>query len=69
MVTLTFKTNINCQNCIKKVTPYIENIQSIDYWEVNIGSEDKILEIEAKSDIADEVIEAIKKAGFEINRL
>lgn len=69
MITLTFKTNINCENCIKKVTPYIENIQSIDYWEVNTKSEDKILEIEAKTDIADEVIEAIKKAGFEINRL
>jgi copper chaperone len=36
MKTLKFKTNINCNNCIRSVTPFLNEIDSIEEWKVDI---------------------------------
>lgn len=62
-----FKTNINCGNCIKSVTPYLNQVESIDLWSVNTDSPDKILTVELDEDgSAEEVVRAVREAGFEI---
>ena len=69
MKTLKFKTNINCNNCIRSVTPFLNEVDSIDEWSVDINNENKILTIMSDTGSEDDVVEAVKRAGFEIKVL
>ena len=60
-----FKTNINCGGCIKAVTPFFNKEADIVNWEVDTDSADKILTVETSSLTEDNIIEIVKKAGFE----
>ncbi len=66
METLKFKTNIKCSGCLAKVTPFLNEAETIKKWEVDIYTPEKILTIEADSMKVEEVIETVKKAGFQI---
>ena len=68
MRTYKFKTNINCGGCIKKVTPFLNQLPDVE-WKVDIQDARKILEV--KSDIVDagKVIGKVKEAGYEIELL
>lgn len=69
MKTVKFKTNINCGSCIKSVTPFLNEVDNIDLWKVDTENPDKILEVELDDNNASTVIEAVLKAGFEIQPL
>lgn len=69
MSTLKFKTNINCSNCLAKVTPFLNAKQGIQKWEVDIDNPAKILTVETASLTAEEVIKEVKKTGFTIEQL
>ena len=69
MKILKFKTNINCNNCIASVTPFLNQVDSIDEWKVDIDNFDKILEIESENGNAVEVKSAVTAAGFEIEQI
>ena len=63
MQTLKFKTNINCSNCIKAVTPTLNGEKAIQSWEVDTASSDKILTV--ATDLSAAQVEAIiDQAGF-----
>jgi cation transport ATPase len=65
MNTLQYKTNINCGNCVAKVTPYLNQTSSIHTWNVDTQNPDKILTI--SGEITDyQVIELVQKAGFQV---
>lgn len=64
MITLRFKTNINCGSCITSVTPALNKIDSIDEWKVDTENPNKILEIESEENNSAEIIEAVINAGF-----
>ena len=67
--TLKFKTNINCNNCIRSVTPFLNKVDSIEEWKVDIDNPNKILTVEFEDGSESDVVEAVKKAGFEIQEL
>ncbi len=67
--TLKFKTNINCMGCVSKVTPELDKLTAIENWEVDIRNKDKVLTVEASSDKESEVISAVEKAGFKIEKI
>ena len=69
MVTIKFKTNINCSSCVATVTPYIEKIESIKNWEVDTSDKNKILEVNAAQDVTDEVLQSVEKAGYNIEKI
>ena len=69
MKILKFKTNINCNNCIASVTPFLNNVDSIDEWRVDIETANKILEVESEDGIVEDVTSAVTEAGFEISLL
>ncbi len=69
MENLKFKTNINCNGCLKSVTPHLNKLESIDTWEVDLENSNKILTVNLNDDSGEEVIQAVKKAGFEIEQL
>jgi copper chaperone len=66
MESLQFKTNINCSGCVAKVTPALNNTNGIDHWEVDTTNKDKILTVQSDGIKAEEVIEAVQKAGYKI---
>ena len=67
--TLRFKTSLKCSGCVRAITPGLENLNTIDSWNVNLESPDKVLEIVTTADISELVMESVKKAGYQINRL
>lgn len=69
MKTLKFKTNINCGSCIKSVSPFLNELDNIDLWQVDTDNHDKILMVTIDDDNEIAVIEAVKKAGYEIEKV
>ncbi len=67
-MTLQFKTNINCSNCIRTVTGFLNDLKSIEKWEVDTSNPEKILTVEGDNLSAEEVIFAVEEAGFDIER-
>mgnify|MGYP002630765031 CR=1 FL=1 len=66
MSTFKFKTNINCGNCIKSVTPFLNDLDNIDLWKVDTENPEKILTVELDNEDSESVIEAVTKAGYKI---
>lgn len=65
MKTYTFKTNINCENCVAKISPFLNENSQIQSWKVDTQNPDKILIVE--SDLTEnQVVEIVNKAGFQI---
>lgn len=64
----TYKTNINCGNCIKAVTNFIQEVEGVENWEVDTENPDKILTVHGTAS-AESIIEAVEDAGFDITPL
>jgi copper chaperone len=64
MKIIEFKTNINCGNCIKTVTPFLNKLEEVDDWKVDTENADKILTVEGDNFTAEEIISTLKDAGF-----
>ena len=69
MKTIRFKTNLKCGGCVKAITPGLESLNIIDTWSVDLENPDRVLEIKAPEDVSEQVIESVKKAGYQISRL
>ena len=65
---LQFKTNINCDGCIAKVTPFLNEIDEITKWEVDTTNKDKILSVQTES-TKERIIQKVQEAGFKIELL
>ena len=66
MNTLQFKTNINCGGCIKAVTPTLNQQAGAGNWQVDTATADKILTVTSDTLTAEQVVQAVENAGFEI---
>jgi len=69
MEKLKFKTNINCDGCIAKVTPYLNQTKGIEKWEVDTTSPQKILIVETSTVKAKDIIGVLKNAGYSVEYL
>ena len=67
MKTMKFKTNINCSNCVAKVTPFLDKKAGKGSWNVDTESEDKVLTVENSELTAVDIVKTIKRTGFEAN--
>lgn len=65
MNTLKFKSNINCTGCLSKVTPFLDNEESIEKWKVDLENPNKLLTIEGSEVSEEKVISTLRKVGFE----
>ena len=66
MKSLEFKTTINCNNCIAKVTPYLDSVKGIVHWEVDIKNPAKILTVYGDDVVSEDVKAKVKEAGYTI---
>lgn len=64
MHTLKFKTNINCGNCIRSVTPFLNERDEIETWKVDTDHPDKILEVTGGEGLERAVDAALSDSGF-----
>ena len=69
MTKVKYKTNIHCGNCIKSVTPALNNLDNVDLWKVDLEHDDKILEVTLDDGDKSSVLNAVKGAGFEIEEI
>jgi len=69
MSTLQFKTNINCGGCVARVTPRLNETKGILSWKVDTDNPDKILTVETETIGSENIIEVVKKVGFNIEPL
>ena len=63
METLKFKTNIKCGACVATVTPFLNEDNAIENWNVDLQSPERILKVETSKTPA-EIAELMKKAGY-----
>jgi len=63
-VSLKFKTNLNCSNCVSKVQADFDQHPGIAAWSVDTDNSDKILTVSSKNIGAEEVIAIVNKKGF-----
>lgn len=66
---LTFKSNINCDACVAKVTPILNENTNIKNWEVDTQNPDKILTVEGDNVDTKELATSLEKIGYKIESL
>jgi len=64
-----FKTTIQCNGCLSKVTPKLNEILEEQSWSVDLESDDRILTVNDDNVTVDAVVSAVKSVGFEIEEL
>lgn len=69
METLKFKTNINCSNCVRAVTPHLNKLEGVESWQVNTDNPEKILEVNTASLDAATIKSTVEKAGFKAEQI
>ncbi|MBL7872405.1 MAG: cation transporter [Cyclobacteriaceae bacterium] len=60
---LKLKTNIKCDACVAKVTPYLNEVAGKDSWQVDLKDPARVLIVNTEAP-AEKVIEALQKAGY-----
>lgn len=69
MSEIKFKTNINCDACVSKVTPVLNGNGEIEKWDVDLGSPDRILTVATSGLDEEELVYSLKKVGYKAERL
>lgn len=64
MTEIKFKTNVNCNHCINKITPVLNADSSITEWNVDLANEDKVLTVKGENVDGNSVIESLSKVGY-----
>lgn len=64
-----FKTNVKNKKLIKKLSPLLDRHLLITKWNLDLEDCDKILRVEASSEIAAEIISLLQNKGFECEEL
>jgi len=64
-----FKTTIQCNGCLSKVTPKLNEFLEEQSWSVDLESDDRILTVNDDNVSVDVVVSAVKSVGFEIEEL
>ena len=69
MNTFKFKTNMKCGGCTATVTPFLAKVSGIEKWEVDTASPDKVLTVTTDLTDTSTIENAVKEAGFTIEKM
>lgn len=69
MKTYRFRTNAKCAGCVSNIEWFLKKIPGIGTWKIDLQSPDKVLEIQSENDLTAEVLDAVKKAGYQAEPL
>lgn len=65
MKTLKFQTNVKCGGCVATITPFLNQEKGIASWNVDLASPQRILAVETEELTSGEIVEVMKKAGYQ----
>lgn len=68
MNTKRFKTNAACGGCVAQIATRLDRIIPHDRWSIDLSSPHRILTVPADTP-DDQVLSAVREAGYEISRL
>jgi copper chaperone len=60
----TFTTNIQCSNCLSKVSPKLNEQSGIQAWQVDLQDPARTLTVETETLTPEDIRKAVLKAGF-----
>ncbi len=60
----TFTTNIQCSNCLSKVSLKLNEQSGIQAWQVDLQDPDRTLTVETDVLNSEDIKKAVLKAGF-----
>ena len=66
MKVLTFTSNRDCNGCVYKVKPFLDELEGLAKWQVDIEHPQKILTVESDELSAEQIQEAVAKAGYRL---
>ncbi|NJL14121.1 MAG: hypothetical protein HC913_14685 [Microscillaceae bacterium] len=66
--TYFFKTNLNCGNCVRALSPFLNDSLDIESWAVDTQDPDKVLTVATDLSPA-EVVALVVAAGFHAEEL
>ncbi|MCP9237826.1 heavy-metal-associated domain-containing protein [Lewinella sp. JB7] len=64
----TFATNINCGSCVRSVTSFLDDLEGVTIWRVDVEDERKLLTVEGTAS-PDAIMTVVRDAGYEIRPL
>lgn len=60
-----FKTNINCDNCVRAVSGFLNEVSNIREWSVDTEHPEKILTVSGNKLQPSAVLDALAEAGYD----
>ena len=64
MEIIKFKTNVESQEALAKVAPYLDKEESISKWSIDTESADKVLSVSGADLSAGAIEKAVEQAGY-----
>ncbi|MFH1120162.1 MAG: hypothetical protein V1775_10070 [Bacteroidota bacterium] len=70
MEVIKFKTNLKCNGCISAVTPFLDAVEGLGSWEVDLTTPDRVMnaKVDSEGSIAS-IITAFENAGYKASVL
>ena len=65
MEIIKFKTNVESQEALAKVVPYLEKVEQISKWNLDTTSTDNVLSVSGTNLNPQKVEDALGKAGYQ----
>jgi copper chaperone CopZ len=69
MGTYKFKTNVRCKGCIATVTPFLNRLERLKKWSVDLEDPRRILTAEGNDLIPEQIIRALEQAGYRAEQI
>lgn len=64
-----FKTNLKCNGCVSKITPFLNSTRDIKDWVVDLKHPDKVLTVTLQTGDTRSVRKAFEGAGYKIEEI
>ena len=61
----SFQTNINCGSCVRSITPFLDELDGVTIWRVDVEDDRKVLTVEGTAS-DEEIIQVVREAGYDI---
>ena len=66
MESLTVKTDLHCQHCVDKISPVLDQDQTINNWIVDLDQELKTLEVSGQGVTVDHINKLLGQVGYSV---
>jgi len=60
-----FSTTINCGSCVRTVTPFLDEVEGVTIWSVDVDDDRKLLTVEGSAS-TEAIVKMVEEAGFDI---